>query len=128
MTGITVDGRNFDVRIKYNTLERSFSLLEGNAGGVVLTGRKQRDILGTEYDYQFAVEPNPANMADYDELYEVLSEPTATHDVVMPYGQSEIEFEAMIKSGRDTLKGKFGSENRWCGLVVNYSAVEPQRR
>ena len=127
MTGITVDGQNYNVRLNYETLERSFSLVEGNNSGTALTGKTIRDILGTAYSYTLGIEPNPANAEEYDRLYDVLSAPQETHVVSLPYGQTTIEFACMITGGKDTYLGKLGGKERWSRLTINFIAIQPQR-
>lgn len=127
MTGITMDGTNYRVRVKHNTLARSFELLEGPNQGDMLSGRHERDLLGTGYSYQMAVEPDPAYPEDYDAFYQAISAPVDNHRIVMPYGQGTITFDAEISGGADTWLGKLAGVNRWTGLVVQYRYVEPQR-
>ena len=125
--GITLDGRTYDVRIVYNTLVRAFELAEGENAGAMLSGRYERDLIGTGYSYQLAVEPNPLNRADYDAFYEAITVPTPTHTVVMPYGQSTIEFVARVISGQDVFGGTVGGKKLWRGLTVDFVANQPQR-
>ena len=125
--GITVDGIFYSVHVEYESLQRSFEILEGFNSGMMLTGRQTRDVLGTGYSYNMKIEPDPARRADYDALYEVLSAPQASHMVTLPYGQKTITFEAMVQSGTDTFLGAVGGQNRWRGLSVNFAYIEPYR-
>lgn len=125
--GITLDGRTYDVRIVYNTLVRAFELAEGENAGAMLSGRYERDLIGTGYSYQLAVEPNPLNRADYDAFYEAITAPTPTHTVVMPYGQTTITFTARVASGQDVFGGTVGGKKLWRGLTVDFIANAPQR-
>lgn len=125
--GITMDGRTYDVRIVYNTLVRAFELIEGENAGQMLSGRYDRDLIGTAYSYQMAVEPNPLNRADYDAFYEAISAPTPTHRITMPYAQTTITFDARVVSGQDVHGGSIGGKKLWSGLVVDYIANTPQR-
>lgn len=125
--GITMDGVNYDVRVVYNTLVRSFELLEGENAGQMLSGRYERDLIGTGYSFSMGVEPNPLNRAAYDSFYQAISAPVATHTVVMPYGQGTIEFVARVVSGNDTYNGKTGGRRLWSGLSVEFIYIQPQR-
>ena len=127
MKGVVIDGTLYRVRIVYNTLERSFSLRSGVNEGYMLSGRHERDLLGTSYSYQMSVGPDPAHPEDYDAFYEVVSVPVDSHEVTMPYGQSTITFQAEISSGQDTWRGKLGGSDRWAGLTVQFSPASPQR-
>lgn len=127
-TGITIDGREYNIRIKYETLRRAFEINEGPNSGVSIDGTMIRDIIGTKYNYQIDVEPDPADPTDYDEFYELISSPVASHEVSFPYGQETITFNAAIESGTDTYMGAIGGANRWVGLSIVFRAFEPQRR
>lgn len=127
VTPIAMDGITYRVRVVYDSMERSFALREGPNAGDMLSGRHERDLLGTEYGYAMLVEPDPAHPEDYDAFFEAISAPVDSHEVTLPYGQSTITYEAMIDSGRDTYGGILGGKKRWKGLRVNYKPVEPQK-
>jgi hypothetical protein len=127
MDGITMDGISYDVRVKYDTLDRAFRLTEGVNAGDMLSGRHERDLVGTYYDYSLQVEPNPQNRAAYDSFYQAISAPQDIHSITLPYGQETITFDAMVESGTDRYRGEVGGESRWTGLTVQFSAIKPQR-
>lgn len=127
-TGITIDGTEYNIRIKYETLKRAFEIKEGPNSGVSIEGTMIRDIIGTKYNYQIDIEPDPADPTDYDAFYELMSEPVASHEVTFPYGQETITFNAAIQSGSDIYYGNIGGSNRWRGLSIVFQAFEPQRR
>lgn len=124
---LTIDGRDYDVRVVYGSLERTFEILEGPNAGTSLNATRIRDIIGTAVSYSLTVEPNPANVADYDAFYEAISSPTESHTVSFPYGQTTLAFEALITGGADAYSGKFGGVNRFKSLSLSFVPVEPQR-
>lgn len=126
-TKITVDGTEYNIRMKFETLHRAFDICEGPNSGTAISGRTIRDIIGTKYSYQVDVEPDPADPESYDAFYELISSPEEYHEVTFPYGQSTITFNAIIKSGTDKYMGIVGCRRRWSGLSITFSAVEPQR-
>lgn len=127
-TGITIDGTEYNIRIKYETLKRAFEIDEGQNSGISIDGTMIRDIIGTRYNYQIDIEPDPADPTDYDAFYQLISEPVASHEVTFPYGQETITFNAAIQSGSDIYFGNIGGSNRWSGLTIVFQAFEPQRR
>lgn len=127
-TGITIDGQEYNIRIKYETLHRAFEIEEGQNSGNALDGTLIRDIIGTRYSYQIDIEPDPADPTDYDAFYELISEPIASHEVTFPYGQETITFQAAIQSGSDVYYGVIGNRNRWRGLSIVFQALAPQRK
>lgn len=126
-TKITVDGTEYNIRMKYETLRRAFSIAEGPNSGTAISGRMIRDIIGTKYSYQVDVEPDPADPDSYDAFYQLISSPEDSHIVSFPYGQETITFEAAIESGTDTYRGVLGNKRRWSGLSIVFHAIEPQR-
>lgn len=124
---LNMDGTTYRVRIVYDTLVRSFELLEGVNAGEMLSGRHERDLLGTGYTYQMQVEPDPRYPTDYDAFFEAISAPVDSHTIIMPYGQTNITYEAMVESGQDTYRGIVGGRTKWRGLTVQYRYIEPQR-
>lgn len=124
---LNMDGTTYRVRIVYDTLVRSFELLEGVNAGEMLSGRHERDLLGTGYTYQMQVEPDPRYPTDYDAFFEAISAPVDSHTIIMPYGQTNITYEAMVESGQDTYRGIVGGRTKWRGLTVQYRYIKPQR-
>lgn len=127
MKGILMDGTLYRVRVIYNSMERSFQLRSGANEGYMLSGRHERDLLGTGYSYQMSIEPDPARPEDYDAFYEAVSAPVDSHEITMPYGQTTITFQAEISSGDDTFGGRLAGVNRWTGLKIKYSPISLQR-
>ena len=125
--GIRMDGIDYDVRVVYNTLVRSFELIEGENAATMLSGRYERDLIGTGYSFSMGIEPNPLNRAAYDAFYEAISAPTPTHTITVPYGQTTMTFSARVESGSDTFNGVTGGRKLWSGLVVNFIYISPQR-
>ena len=127
MQNIVVDGVEYRVRVVYESLSRSFSIVEGPNGGTAITARTIRDIIGTKYDYEMCIEPDLRYPEDYDAFYEAISAPVESHMVEMPYGSGVMKFEAMIVSGEDTYRGILANRNAWQGLRVQFKPILPQR-
>lgn len=124
---IVMDGVTYRLRVVYDSLIRAFELMEGVNAGEMISGRHERDLLGTGYTYQMQVEPDPRYPQDYDAFFHAISAPVDSHTIVMPYGQTTITYEAMIESGQDTYQGMVAGRARWRGLTVQYRYIEPQR-
>ena len=67
MAGITMDGKTYRVRVVYPSVEESARLVEGPNAGDMLSGRRERDLVGTYYDHTLSVEPAPRYPQDYDQ-------------------------------------------------------------
>lgn len=128
MTGITMDGKKYRVRLVYDTMLRSFSLESGGNEGYMLSRRHERDLIGTGYSYEMGVEPDKRWPEDYDAFWEAISAPVDSHEITLPYGQSTITFQAEVQSGEDRYQGRLAGKTRWSGLTVRYAPIEPQRQ
>ena len=125
---ITMDGRQYRVRVKIKSLRRSFRIEEDDRSSMVKSGAYFRSIIGTYYDYAMEVEPDPAAPEEYDDFFEAISAPVEYHSITVPYGQGTMTYDAMISYGKDTQRDKIGGITRWTGLTVTFSAQKPQRR
>ena len=124
---ILMDGVTYRVRVVYNTLVRAFELVEGPNAGEMLSGRHERDLIGTKYTYEMGVEPDPRYQSDYDAFFEALSAPVDSHSITVPNGQSTLTFNAMIESGSDTYRGQLAGQRRWGSLTVTFKAISVQK-
>ena len=123
---VIIDGITYDVRVRFDTLSRSFSVVEGRNSGTALSGRAIRDIVGTGFEYSMSVEPSPLTPGDYDALYEIISDTSAYHTVTVPYAQGEQTFKAYVQSGTDSLNGRIAGRYRWHGMTIKFRAYEVQ--
>ena len=128
--GIVVDGISYDVRVRYESLQRTFKLVEGRHAGTSLRYKKIRDLQGTAYEYQFEVEPNPTNITGtygYDAFYEAISAPVDSHSIEIIYGQTTKSFDAYIESGTDKFQGTHAGNNKFGALTVKFISIGPVR-
>lgn len=124
---LRVDNVSYRVRIVYNSLVREWNLIEGPNAGDMLSGRHERDLVGTKYTYSMEIEPDPRYQTDYDALVDALSAPVASHTVTVPNGQGTLTYDAMIQSGSDTYRGQLAGQRRWGGLTVTFKAISINR-
>lgn len=124
----TVDGVSYNVRVPGGGIKRSGQVLDGpNAGRSQGNGIMIRDIIGTFYNYTISIETDDTTPEEYDSLYQVLSAPVDYHLLVVPYGQTTMEFKAYVSSAEDTLDTMNDGVNKWSGLTVKFIATAPQR-
>lgn len=124
---ITLDGVTYP-HIHFTSIKRSFSVLDGENAGRVMTGDMERDIIGTYYNYAVEVDADDRYPAEFDAFYQVISSPQDSHTIVVPYAQTTLTFRAYVSSGQDELDFMMDSQNRWGGLSFNFIAMSPQRR
>ena len=123
----TVDGVEYR-RLHVLSVKRTFAILDGENAGRTMDGAMQRDIVGTYYNYNLVIDPMESDPEEYDALYEAISAPVDSPEVIFPYGRSVLSFRAYVANGEDELFDASGGDNRWDNLTVNFVAMEPQRR
>lgn len=124
---IKIDGVTYN-GIRVLSVKRNFSVTDGdNAGRLATSGRMVRDVIGTFYNYAFTIDPKSASPLTYDAFYQVITSPVDSHEVVVPYGQGTLTFDAYITTGDDELVLIGDDANRWKNLSFNVIAMAPQR-
>lgn len=121
---VIIDGITYNVRVRFDTLKRAFTVVEGKNSGTAISGKAIRDITGTSFRYTMRVEPMRGSEADYDALYELISDTSAYHTVTVPYAQGEQTFKAYVQSGTDSLNGRIAGQNRWHGMSITFKPYE----
>ena len=123
---ITLDGVTYST-LRVMKLTRSFSVLDGENAGRVLTGAMQRDIIGPFYNYQAEIKADPQAREDYDAFFWAISAPADSHTLVVPFAQTTLTFEAYVSQGQDELAFMEMNQNRWENLSFSFIAMAPQR-
>lgn len=122
---LTLDGVEYP-NLHIVSLKRSFSVLDGDNAGRVMTGAMVRDIIGTYYNYSLEIDPVGTDPGEYDAFYESISAPVDSHTLVVPYAQGTLEFEAYVSNGEDSLVSMY-ELNEWGNLTFNFIAMQPKR-
>lgn len=123
---IEMDGIAYHVRVKMGSLEESFRIEDGPNADTLLTGEESRDIIGTYYEHQMSVEPDPRYYSDYVAFYKAISAPVESHIITLPHAEGTITYEAMVLSGRHSIKDRLDGTTRYTGLSVIFKAKAPQ--
>lgn len=123
----TVDGVSYP-GVNVLSIKRNFAVLDGPNAGRVMDGTVKRAVIGTYYNYSMEVTSDYSDLEEYDRLYEVISSPQDSHEIVVPYGQGTLTFTAYVANGDDELIHKRDHFNKWNNLSVNFIAMKPQRR
>jgi len=124
---IVMDSTTYHLAVQFPSLSRAFGFIEGQNAGMALSGKTILDTIGTNYTYSMDVEPLTGYQADYDNFFQAISNPSRTHTVTLPYGQSTITFQCYVMGGSDTLKGRLGTKWVWGGMNVQFVPIAPQR-
>lgn len=121
---IIVDSVTYDVPVI--SLRRTADFLDKYAERT-LDGTLQRELIGVYYNYQLVLGAT-ADPAEYESLWDVLTEATEFHTVTVPDGDNSTRtFTAYFASVSDELRRVRGSNNYWKGTTVNFIARSPAR-
>lgn len=124
---LTVDGVCYTVFVE--SVRRTGVVKESKVSGDLKSGTRFRDIVGTYYHYELSVATDRLSPTEYDALYDVLTSPTPSHAVALPYGRNGVlEFDAYIEQVNDDLLADHETERVWGNLTIKFKAKAPQRR
>lgn len=126
-SGIFLDGRVYNVATVYKSIQRTFTIEEGNNSGTAISGKKIRDIIGTSFSYTIELMPFEGYMSHYYALYEELTQIKDYHMIRLPYGDTFMEFASIITIDSDTFKGNINNINEWSNLKLTVEAYEYQK-
>lgn len=91
---ITVDGVDYDF---FCDIEREAEVKSSELSGMLLNKNYFNDPLATYMRYTVTMVVPINKMADYETLYEILSDPVAGHTFTMPYGTGTRTFNARVE-------------------------------
>ena len=117
-SALSLDGKAY-FNLHVVSCKRSFSVLDGDNAGRVMTGAMTRDIIGTYYNYSLEIDPVSSDPEEYDDFYESISAPVNSHALTVPY--------AYVANGDDELAGSYDGRNDWGNLTINFIAMKPKR-
>lgn len=121
LMNVNIDGEEFNVGIiKVTRKPRKESVTLGTT----LDGTIHKSGLGTYFDYEVEIATKRCNVAEYDRLYEVLTDPVAEHTVVLPYGQDTITIKADISISDDSVVSDYNNFRRWSSLKITFNSLE----
>lgn len=122
---VKIAGRYFDVHI--TSVKRAHEITDGENAGRTMPPRVLmiRDVIGTFIPYTISFETKRLAPGEYDALVEALVQPVDSIPVTMPYGQSEVSFDAYVTKVEDELQNNIRGVRRWGNLTVTFTPMEP---
>lgn len=120
---ITIDGITYNVPVL--DVDRSADFLDKFANRSE-DGGLQRELIGVYFNYQLKF-GKTIDTAEYQRLWDKLTEPVDFHEVVVPDETGDFTFKAYFSNVKDKLRKKTATKNYWQGLTVNFIAQAPAR-
>ena len=127
---LSADGyawEDFDATVAISAIEESFSVLDGENAGRVMTGRMIRDIIGTYVQHKVTFF-NGKSQAGFDALWDWLLEHTKQPSIWVDLadGQRSIKYEAYYSASKRSLKSAADGVNVWDEIEVTFIPMEAQ--
>lgn len=119
-----VDGNEWDIPC---TIERTSEIQSSDISGMMLDKTYFNDVLGTYMQYNLKVAVPFGYEDEYNDLYEVLTEPVAGHDFSFPYADEPIEFNGRIQDVKDVYVRLPDGKMHWRGTSFTVIANEPSK-
>ena len=127
---ITIDGKTYKVEWVADSFKRKAEILNGeNSGRLQGTGAMFLEYVGTFFNFSGQIVKNTAcSDEEWNEFYEVLSNPINKHIVTVPFGNDTMTAEIYISRVEQTLRRKTrDGKNKWANVIdVSLVATESQ--
>lgn len=117
---IVIDGREYPVMI--SELKRRADILDKYAYRSE-DGHLHREVIGTYHNYDMKIACPDRTL--YNELFDVISEPTAYHNVILPH--DGVQFNAYFSSVQDEVVLIDKDGTKYKGLSCKCTAMIPRR-
>lgn len=118
---IGVDGMTWQVPC---AIVRTAEVMPSDVSGYLLDKTYLNDVIATYMQYEVTMAVPPEMVDEYNELYEVLTQPVSGHQFVLPYGSDTIETEARVENVRDVYV-LIGGRQYWKGVEFTVISNRP---
>lgn len=119
---ITVDGNNYSMICN---IERTATIRSSNNSDYLMDGTYHNDVIGTYLTYTVSLVVPKGKENNYASLYEVLTNPVASHRFVLPYNNGTIAFDGRVQEISDTYYRREGNKAVWRYTTFEVTANEP---
>nr|DAU00096.1 MAG TPA: hypothetical protein [Caudoviricetes sp.] len=121
---IIIDGKSYNIPVI--SLKRQAEFLDKYANRTE-DGALHRELIGVFFNYQlqFGI---TTDTAEYQKLWEKLTEPEEFHTVTVPDEKDKYTFTAYFSNVADEMLRKKANKNFFQNLTVNFIAKAPARK
>lgn len=128
MSYIKLNGVEFDADVAISAYTESFSVLDGDNAGRVMSGKMVRDIIGTYIGHKLTVFRRGANYNGFDAFWEYLKTHSVDDSVMLEAAdnQTTISYEAYYTSATRNLERVENGVNYWGEIEVNFIPMDAQ--
>lgn len=120
---MTIDGLEWDA---LGSVKRIARMEPSEISGLMLNRSYFNDVLGTWYDYDITIAVPRNRRTDYDEIYNVLTNPVSFHSFTLPYAQGSIEITGRVEQVEDT-PVPMNNGIYWMGISFSVKSSYPSK-
>ena len=121
---VYVDRNRYDVPVA--DIKRTADVLDKYASRTE-NGSLKRKIIGVYFNYEITFGDTLDN-AEYNRLFDKLTEPEEFHEITVPASDGDFTFTAYISKVSDAMLAQYGGKNYFGNLKASFVAKEPARR
>ena len=120
----SIDGLEWTIPCQ---VERTSEMRASEISGVLLDKSYFNDVIGTYIKYNISIAV-PLNMTqEYENLYDLITQPVESHDFVLPYGQTTVTITGRVTDVSDQYVYIDGQKNYWKGFRFSVLSNHPTK-
>ena len=119
----TIDGVAWSIPCD---IKRGADIRESEVSGYLLNREYYADVVGTYLRYEVTLVPDPASMADYYALYELLTQATGDHTFILPYNGTTVTLRGRVSSPSDVYVLRGNGAVYWKGMRFTVTSNTPK--
>ena len=124
MFDIIVDGFSYGVAC---SIKRQAEIKSSDVSGMLLDKTYHNDVIATYMQYTIDIAVPRGKEMQYASLYEVLTNPVASHNFVLPYNQGTIQFNGRVEVVSDEYYREINDVTVWHKTSFVVTANEPSK-
>lgn len=121
---IYIDGTRFDVPVA--DVKRTADVLDKYANRTE-NGSLKRKLIGVYFNYEITF-GDTLDTAEYNRLFDRLTEPVEFHQITVPASDGDFTFKAYISKVSDSMRAQYAGKNYFGDLKASFVAQAPARR
>ena len=124
MPWFSIDSVRYDMPC---SIERTAEVRPSDISGMLLDKKYFNDVLGTYLKYTISIAIPKGQENDYSQLYEILTNPVASHTVNCPYNQTRKTIVGRIESVSDSYYREEDGIHIWRRTKFDIISNEPYK-
>lgn len=125
MYELTVDNVTYENLVC--SIKRQAELRASDVSGFLMDGSYHNDVLGTYMQYTVTVAVPVGAENEYADLYEVLTDPVASHTFILPYNQDSISVVGRVGIISDSYYREVNDVALWRRISFTVTANTPRK-